>query len=192
MWEPAAGWRGSPAGSGRGKGAARAVATGAASPGRGSGAWPCGGPACAHLWIRTLRAGLWGSDRLEPRAGVPQQGSGCMRNPAPCPGGHGSCLAHLSPSGVEVRSLSAAGQGWRRPIPRPAAGSQEPEALSELAVTLQGQKGQQDRVVRRGLDGHGWVAAAPTAAQLQGGGLRGSARKVALPLSGLCLHCSCH
>lgn len=42
-------------------------------------------------------------------------------------------------------------------MPWPAAGSQEPEALSELAVTLQGQKEQRDRVVRRGLDGHGWV-----------------------------------
>lgn len=101
-------------------------------------------------------------------------------------------LAHLSPSGVEVWSLSAAGQGWSEAPP--TAGSWFPGARgpSELAVTLQGQKGQQDRVVRRGLDGHGWVAAAPTAAQLQGGGLRGSARKVALPLSGLCLHCSCH
>lgn len=97
-------WKGSPAGSGRGKGTAKVVATRAASPGHGSGAWPCGGPACVPALDEDLTCR--GSGARTGWSHVPASHSkgrvACGTQPRvlwpkrPCPGGHGSCS--FSPS----------------------------------------------------------------------------------------------
>ena len=123
------GGRGSQAGPGRGK-ATTLVAVAAAHPGRGSGAWPRGGPACAPSLDADLTLGA---------RGLGEAGAACRRptarvrlhvEPSPVSSGPSARvqeamgvvpLAHLSPSGVEMGRLSAAGQGGSEA--HPIAGS---------------------------------------------------------------------